>query len=51
MVQFVVDTTTILSRWKWFFSNLLYVNQIISHEWSEVCTAESDIPEPSLIET
>jgi hypothetical protein len=33
-----------------FFSNLLNVNQSTSHEGSEVYTAESDIPKPSLIE-
>ena len=32
-----------------FFSNLLNVNQSTSHEGSEVYTAESDIPENSLI--
>ena len=31
-------------------SNLLNVNQSTSNEGSEVCTAEPDIPEPSLIE-
>ena len=46
----VADTTSILSRWEQFFSNLLNVNQSISHEGSEVYTAEPDIPEPSLIE-
>ena len=45
----VADTTSILSRWKQFFSNLLNVNQSTSHEGSEVYTAEPDIPEPSLI--
>ena len=33
----VADTTSILSRWEQFFSNLLNVNQSTSHE-------ESDIP-------
>ena len=42
----VADTTRILSRWEQFFSNLLNV----SHEGSEVYTAEPDIPEPSPIE-
>ena len=28
----VADTTSILSRWKQFFSNLLNVNQSTSHE-------------------
>ena len=46
----VADTTSILSRWEQFFSNLLNVNQSISHEGSEEHTAEPDIPEPSLIE-
>jgi len=46
----VGDTTSILSRWKQFFSNLLNVNQITSHEGSEVYTAETDNPEPRLIE-
>ena len=46
----VADTTSILSRWEQFFSNLLFVNQSTSHEGSEVYTEEPDIPEPSLIE-
>ena len=46
----VGDTTSILSRWEQFFSNLLNVNQISSHEWSEVYTTEPDSPESSLIE-
>ena len=39
-----------LSRWKQFFSNLLNVNHITSHEGSEVYTGEPDIADPSLIE-
>ena len=35
----VADTTSILSRWEQFFSNLLNVNQNNNHEGSEVCTA------------
>ena len=46
----VADTTSILSRWEQFFSNLLNVNQSTSHGRSEVYTAEPGIPEPSLIE-
>ena len=46
----VADTTSMLSRWKQFFSNLLNVNHITSHGGSEVDTAEPDISEPSLIE-
>jgi len=46
----VPHTTSILSRWEQFFSNLLNVNLSTSHEGSEIHTAESDIPEPSLIE-
>jgi hypothetical protein len=46
----VADTTSTLSRWKRFFSNLLNVNQSTSRGGSEVYTAEPDIPEPSLIE-
>ena len=46
----VADTTSILSRWEQFISNLLNVNHSSSHEDSEVYTAEPDIPEPSLIE-
>ena len=48
--KIVADTTSILSRWEQFFSNLLNVNQNTSHEGSEVYTEEPDIPEPSLIE-
>ena len=33
------DTTSILSRWEQFFSNLLNVNQSTSHGGSEVCRA------------
>ena len=40
------DSTSILSRWEQFFSNLLHVNQSTSHEGSEVYAAEPDIPEP-----
>jgi hypothetical protein len=46
----VADTTSILNRWEQFFNNLLKVNQCTSHEGSELYTAESDVPEPSLIE-
>ena len=46
----VANTTSILSRWEQFFSNLLNVNQSTSHEGSEVYTAEPDIPESNLIE-
>ena len=45
----LADTTSILSIWEQFFSNLLNVNQSTSHGGSEVYTAEPDIPEPSLI--
>ena len=46
----VADTTSILSRWEQFLSNLLNVDQCNSHEESEVYTAEPDIPELSLTE-
>ena len=46
----VAYTTSLLSRWEQFFSNLLNVNQSTSHKGSEVYTAEPDIPEPSFIE-
>ena len=46
----VADTTSILSTWGKFYSDLLNVNQSTSHEGSEVYTAEPDIPEPSLKE-
>ena len=46
----VADTTSILSRWELFYINLLFVNHSVSHEGSEVYTAEPDIPDPSLIE-
>ena len=46
----VADTTSILSGWEQFFSNLLYVNKIINYEGSEIFFAEQNIPEPSLIE-
>jgi hypothetical protein len=39
----VADTTSILSRWEQFYSNLLNVNQNTNLE-------KPDIPEPSLIE-
>ena len=32
----VVDTTSIVSRWEQFFSNLLNVNKSTSHEGSEI---------------
>ena len=38
----VADTTSILSRWEQFFSNLLNINQSTSHEGSEVYTAEPE---------
>ena len=41
----VADTTSMLSRWEQFFSNLLNVNQSTSHEGSEVYTSEPDSPE------
>ena len=41
----VANTSSILSRWEQFSSNLLNVNQNTSHEGSEVYTAEPDIPE------
>jgi len=44
----VAYTTSILSGWELFFSNLLNVNQSTSHEGSEVYTAEPDIPDPIL---
>ena len=44
----VADTTSILSRWEQFFSNLLNVNQSTSHDGSEVYSTEPDIPEPNL---
>ena len=43
--KIVVDSTSILSRWEQFYSNLLNVNQSTSHEGSEICTAKTDIPE------
>ena len=46
----VADTTSILSRWDQFLSNLLNVNQSTNLEGSEIYTVEPDIPEPSLIE-
>ena len=46
----VADTASILSRREQFFSNLLNVQQISSHEGSEIYTAEPDIPESSLLE-
>ena len=46
----VAYTTSILSRWEQFFSNLLNVNQSTSYKRSEVYTAVPGIPEPSLIE-
>ena len=36
----VVDTTSILSRWEQFFSNLLNVKQSISPEGSKIYTEE-----------
>ena len=49
MVQ-LTDTTSILSRWEQFFSNLLNVNQSSSLKGGEIYTIEPDIPEPSLVE-
>ena len=46
----VADTTSILSRWEQFFSNLFNVNQRTSHEGSEVYTAQSHIPHIKLPE-
>ena len=40
----VADTTSALSRWKLFFSNLLNVNQSTNRKGSEICTTVSDIP-------
>jgi len=44
----VADTSSILSRWEQFYSNLLNVNQSSSLEESEIYTVKPDIPEPSL---
>jgi hypothetical protein len=44
----VADTSSMLSRWEHFFSNLLNVNQSISHEGREIYNAEPDIPEIEL---
>ena len=46
----VADTTSILSRWEQFFSNLLNINQSTSHEGSEIYIAEPDILELRLKE-
>ena len=46
----VADTTSMLSRWERFYSNLLKVNQSGSLEGSEMYTVEPDIPELSLVE-
>ena len=45
----LADTTSILSKWEHFFSNLLNFNQS-NNKLSEIYTEEPDIPEPSLIE-
>ena len=46
----VADTTSILSRWEQFFSNLLNANHSTTHNRREIYTAEPDILEPSLVE-
>ena len=46
----VADTTSILSRWEQFYSNLLNVDQNPNQKGSEIHTVEPDISEPSLIE-
>ena len=46
----VANTTSILSRWEQFYSNLLNVNQSTNLEGSEINIVEPDIPEPSLVE-
>jgi hypothetical protein len=40
----MADTTSILSRWKKFYSNLLHVNQGINLEGSEIYTVEPTHP-------
>ena len=46
----IADTTTMLSRWEQFYSNLLNANQSTSYEGSEIYTAEPEIPKPFLLE-
>ena len=47
----VADTTMILGWWEQFYSNLLTVPQCSKPEGggSDIFTAESDIPDPSLL--
>ena len=46
----MADTTSILSRWEQFYSNLLNVNRSTNFEGSEIYTVEPDITEPSIVE-
>ena len=50
VVPVVVDTTSILSRYQDFYSNLLNVHQRSILKASEIYIAEPDIPEPTLLE-
>ena len=48
--MFAAEITSMLFRWRQFYSNLLNVNQSTSHEGSELYTVEPDITEISLVE-
>ena len=44
------DTTSILSRWEQFYSNVLNFHRISSLDGPGIYTAKPDIPELSLLE-
>ena len=46
----MADTTSVLSTWEQFHSNLSNINESTNLEESEIYTVEPHIPEPSLVE-